>query len=157
MGIVKPRNDRDDAYVYFRAAYQRQFGPLQQTIQTLSATRPALNPGQHTATRPPEHPTLTVHHIKAVQYVDVGCAETRTGDVTLTIPIAKRERIIDVTPYFDKTSNLKVQSVALVRHGRNNAVIHYEITGLDKTLAGLNCPGGGNAYIAATFVTERAE
>jgi pimeloyl-ACP methyl ester carboxylesterase len=159
MGIVKPASDRDDPYVFFKSAYERTFGREEAAIRQISAAQqPSLQPGEiqeqflATATGP----NLSIRRVKAVHYVEVDCEQTRDDDITLSVPLKTGERVLAVTPYFDKTSNLKEQHVALLSHDGGTAVVRYAIRGLDRTLAGLNCPGGGNAYIAATFVIQPA-
>jgi len=155
LQIVKPRSDRDDAYVYFKTAYERVFGKEGAAIrQAVAATPPALQPGQsiESAVGPTAAPRFFLRRVKSVKYVEVDCEQTRIGEIELSVPLNDGERVLEVSPYFDHVSNLKQKSVSLVMHQGAKAVLHYQIRGLDREFFGLNCPGGGNAYIAATFV-----
>ncbi len=154
IDIVKPSDARDDPYVFFKQAYQRTFGPQAAVVRQIAvAPRPQLRPGEVRSVRITAPMVaslrLATRDVKAGQFVEVGCGQTREGDVTLSVPLEASERVLTVIPYLDKAENLKDQRAVLVSHDKASAVVHYTLTGLDA-----NCGGAGSAYVAATFVTE---
>lgn len=163
IGIVKPENVRADSYVYFKAAYQRTFGntadAINYTIESVNATNHAAPAGQFdeytVKTRENHDLNLLLRQANATsKYIDVGCGETRQGDVVTQIGLKPTERVIEVRPAIANSVNIKSSWAAVVSNADGKAVIRYSIQGLDRQL--FNCPGGGHADVVVTYVVERA-
>jgi pimeloyl-ACP methyl ester carboxylesterase len=158
LSIVKPADTNQEPYVYFKAAYLHTFGPVATFVQTtIEAERERksllLNKTRKTTGQiGPE--TVTVRGIKTFrEYKDVGCEEERAGDVTATYKLGENEHVLSVTPTIENIDNLSSSSAALVRFDDKSAVVRFKIRGLNKTLMGLNCPGGGHADIVVNVAT----
>lgn len=166
IDIVKPADDRGESYIAFKAAYGRTFGaatlaiqnavtaqrntPISDQIQTVDIK---LNPKAA-----PSAGDLVLKRVKATrEYIEVDCEQRKSGDIVAQVEVPLGQRIIEVRPTIENSSNIAESSVALVRYDGNSATVHYFLRGLDKTLFGLNCPGGGHADVVASFVLIRED
>ncbi len=163
-GIVKPENARADSYVYFKAAYLRTFDKTAEAINTklaefgttkhASETKFAFDQWYPVATPETQRLKLLARQTKATSnYIDVGCDDTRQGELRTQIYLEPTERVIDVRPIIANSVNIKSSWAAVVRNADGEAVIHYSIQGLDRQL--FNCPGGGHADVVVTYVVEQ--
>lgn len=151
LGIVKPASTTEEPYVYFKAAYLHTFGPVSAFIRTTLAAESqqsfALGTTREvTSQLGPE--TITIRGIKTFrEYRDVGCEEERSGEVSATYTLQANQHIASVIPTVENINNLSSWSASLIRFDEKTAVVQYRIRGLNRTLLGLNCPGGGHADI----------
>jgi pimeloyl-ACP methyl ester carboxylesterase len=158
IGIVKPKNARDDPYVYFKAAYERTFGETARVIASAIATRSikaefTFDRGIPITTPDGAVSTFFLRQTKGTSnHIDVGCEETRRGELHTKIALKPTERVIDVTPIVANSINVKSSWAAVVRNTNGEAVIHYSLQGLDREH--FNCPGGGHADVVVNFVVE---
>ncbi len=158
LGIVKPSDVNADPYVFFKAAYQRQFGAEAAPIRSalaLHAVGPItleareLNLGQFRAA------DVILRPVKATsQSIDVGCGEEKKGTLDAKVDLATGETVSQVRAVIANSSNVKASSAAVVRQSNGSATVGYSIRGLDKV--GPDCPGGGHADVVVDFVITRA-
>lgn len=160
LGVVKPANERGEPYIYFKEAYLRTFN-LSTQIEGAVANLQSAQPLQDKTTRSAEvtigpNENLRITGVKTFrEYRDVGCEETRSGEVTANLHLEPGERILQVIPTIENVHNLKDWSVALVNHNDETATVKYSVKGLDRTFLGLNCPGGGHGDVVVNVVTSR--
>jgi pimeloyl-ACP methyl ester carboxylesterase len=160
INIVKPQDATRDAYVFFKAAYARTFGPSADAISTAFRNgigKPIYGAAWSMAIEAPnieEH--LTLKRVKASRkYVEVDCEQTKSEDLTTQVELGENETIIAVIPSVENQDNISKSSVALVRHDERSATVRYTLRGLNKNTFGLNCPGGGHADIVASFILSK--
>ena len=157
LGIVKPADTGQEPYVYFKAAYMHTFGPVEPFVQNAIATerqsKPLINTDTRTTSAQIGSDNVTVRGIKFKEYKDVGCEEVREGNVLANYTLGDNEHVISVTPTIENIDNLTFSSAALVRFDDKSALVHFKIRGLNKTLMGLNCPGGGHADVVVNVAT----
>jgi pimeloyl-ACP methyl ester carboxylesterase len=158
MDMVKPRDTASDPYVFFKAAYDRTFGPaagaisstVQQQIGKPIDERQSL-PIFSTKTE-----KLSLRRVNASRtYIDVDCEQTKTGEIVAQVDLDPSETIVEVNSTVENADNVSKSSTVVIRHDERSAVIRYSLRGLDKNMLGLNCPGGGHATIVASFVISR--
>ena len=162
IDIVKPSDNREDPYIFFKAAYIRTFGPGSNEIASVF-DREKLQPFG-TAEYKRDTPIFSdargefiLRRVKATRtYVEVDCEQTKTGEITAKVELQPGETIFSVTPTLENLDNISKSSVALIRFDDTGAVIQYSLRGLDRNTFGLNCPGGGHADIVANFVINRS-
>jgi hypothetical protein len=143
MDIVKPRDTSRDAYVFFMAAYMRTFSPTASVIAN-AWEREIGKPitGQFTETDIPLRTAeqLTLKRVKASsKYIEVGCEETKSGDLSFPAKVDPGETVLQVIPSVENADNIAHSSAALVRFDEDTATVRYFLRGLNKTLLGLNC------------------
>lgn len=161
IDIVKPADTDKEPYVYFKAAYLHTFGPIEPYVQNAIAkerlNKRLLNLADTRLTSGQVGlDTITVRGIKFKEYKDVGCEDVREGDVVAKYSLGENEHVISVTPTVENINNLTSWSAALVRFDDKSALVHFKIRGLNRTLMGLNCPGGGHADIVANIATIKS-
>jgi hypothetical protein len=158
IDIVKPQDAGRDPYLFFKAAYIRTFGPtaiairdawmdaFEKPVSDRAATYGIASVGKE---------QLTLKRVKiSRQYIEVGCEETKSGDLTAPVELGPNETIVEVIPSVENATNISRSSSALVRFDDHSATVRYSLRGLDKNTFGLNCPGGGHADIVASFVVS---
>jgi pimeloyl-ACP methyl ester carboxylesterase len=161
IDIVKPQDTSRDAYVFFKAAYTRNFGAAAAAISTAFQQQighpiPGNTWSMSIATVDNEQ--LALKRVKvSKKYIEVACGETKSGDLATEVDLAPGEAIVSVIPSVENADNISKSFAALVRHDDRSAVVRYSLRGLDRNFFGLNCPGGGHADIVASFVVTRAE
>ena len=159
IGIVKPKDERDDPYVYFKAAYERTFG---ETGRQLSHVLMRLPSGASTSDIPIRGTTingkdvatnLTVRQAKtASNRIDVDCAETQRGELHTQVALKPTERVIDVRPVVANSQNVKSSWASVVRNANGEAVIRYSLQGVDRK----SCVGAGHGDVTVNFVIEHS-
>lgn len=158
IDIVKPSSSGSDSYIFFKAAYNRTFGVTAPSISNAvqeEVGKPIVAQQSMTILST-ETEQLSLQRVKASRtYIDVGCEQTRTGEITAKVSLAPGEAIIEVIPTVENADNVSKSSAAVVRFDEGRAVIRYSLRGLDKNAFGLNCPGGGHADIVASFVIRQ--
>jgi hypothetical protein len=160
IGIVKPADDRADAYVAFKAAYDRTFGPEADAIAVAlykSAYGTAAGPASQTSSIEPAYFDVSVQRVRVTKrsYFEVGCGSTKEGVLPVNLDLKKGDEIIQVVPSLENQVNLSNAAVAVVSHENNTAFIRYSLRGLNWNLLG--CPGGGHADVVVSFVVKPAQ
>jgi pimeloyl-ACP methyl ester carboxylesterase len=161
IDIVKPQDVNRDPYVFFKAAYTRTFGPAANAISAALQQQVGKPIPEHAAAvifTTAGNEQLALKRVKVTRkYLEVDCGKTNSGDLITQVDLTPSETIVSVVPSVENADNIKRSFAALVRHDERSAVIRYSLTGLDRNLLGLNCPGGGHADLVATFVVTRNE
>jgi hypothetical protein len=151
IGIVKPKDKRDDSYVFFKAAYERTFGPRGAAISQTLATATLTSLDDRVPVFANQNAIFTQSKATS-KYIDVGCEETREGELNSLIKLGPNERITGVQPIIANAVNVRSSWAAVVRHDSGGAVVHYAIRGLDRQA--FNCPGGGHADVVVNYLIE---
>jgi hypothetical protein len=154
IGIVKPKDTRDDPYVYFKAAYERTFGETARAIDRAIATQAEFKVESWIPITTPDgavRRTLLLRQEKGTsKSIYVGCEETRQGELHTQIALKETERVIDVRPVVANSINVKSSWAAVVRNANGEAVIRYSLQGLDRQ----RCSGAGHADVMINVVIE---
>jgi Putative serine esterase (DUF676) len=175
IGIVKPRDDRDDPYIYFKAAYLQTFSGTAQAIASTIETRLinaqfafdhgvpitteqgipiTSSQGIPITTGQGQRFQLTLVQSKATStHIDVPCEEMRQGELRTQIALKPTERVIYVRPAIANSVNVKSSWAAVVDNSNGAAVVHYSLQGLDRQP--FNCPAGGHADVIVNYVVEQ--
>lgn len=167
IDIVKPSDNREDPYLFFKAAYDRTFGQASFAIDTAVQSQKSQPWGVLEFKRDVPLSAgaafngfsgeLILRRVKATRtYIAVDCEQTKTDEITAHVDLRPGETIFSVTPTIENLDNISKSSVALVRFDNTGAVIQYSLRGLDRNTLGLNCPGGGHADIVANFVVSQS-
>jgi pimeloyl-ACP methyl ester carboxylesterase len=159
IGIVKPKDVRDDPYMYFKRAYQQTFAPDRALLSAAIAVE-ASKP-MPTETRTVSLGTDAAAKFSLVQrratskYIDVGCEERKEGELDTNIKLAEYERVVEVLPTISNAVNVKASAAALIHHTIGSATVKYWIQGPDRQF--LNCHGGGHADVVVNYVLEHGK
>jgi hypothetical protein len=166
--IVKPADDRADAYVAFKAAYDRTFGPeayaIAAALHLSNNASEAVSgsqgrEGAHDILRKPVFATadLAVQQVRVTKrsYFDVGCGSTREGVLPVTLDLPPGGEIVQVVPSVENQVNLSNAAAAVVSREGNTALVRYSLTGLNWNFLG--CQGGGHGDVVVNFVIKHSK
>jgi pimeloyl-ACP methyl ester carboxylesterase len=161
LGIVKPKDERDDPYIYFKAAYERQFGAEAAPIREAFAARlstPLLGTSRTVTLGRFRSAPVVLKQVKAnPQSIEVGCDEEKKGVLEAKVDLAPGESVTEVKADVANTSNLKSShaTVTSVSATAGTATVSYGLRGLDRVA--FNCPGGGHGDVIVSFAVTREE
>jgi pimeloyl-ACP methyl ester carboxylesterase len=145
--MVKPDTRGSEPYLYFLSAYEFVRG---EAAQILSNTAAIL---ATTDGRPVRVEALRVRTERLDrQYFDVGCDQTRSGEIPVAAQLASDERVVGAQAIVESTSNLQRSTFQAFVGGNGLPKLKYEIAGLPRVL--FNCPCGGNAHVIVKYVVE---
>lgn len=159
IGIVKPRDDRDDPYIYFKAAYLRTFGKTSEAIANTIAKQAIYSQFTFDRWIPIETDEgqkvkLMLGQSKATaSHISVPCGETREGELRTQIALKPTERVIYVRPAIANSVNLKSSWAAVAGTVNGETVVYYSLKGLDRQP--FNCRAGGHADVIVNYVVEQ--
>jgi hypothetical protein len=156
IGIVKPADIHDDAYMYFKSAYKQTFAASRLQLSAALATeasKPLFGATYRMSFGSDIEAIFSLERTKATStYIDVGCEERKQGELDANIKLDEHEHVVQVLPAISNAVNIKASSAALIHYSNGSATVKYWIQGLDKQL--FNCPGGGHADVVVNFLVE---
>ncbi len=134
LTIVKPCNRSADAYIALRnAVKENPIAPEKIPMKAVTENR------------------------KWISYQEVGCNHTNSQTLVASVPLDAEhgERIVSISASLENTDNIQGPAGPTLGTPSGNTVpVKYGFNGKDKDFLG-NCPGGGHATVAVTFVVEK--